>query len=138
VSEALCCNCKWNIFSHSSTITPQLADVDNRVIQIYQQRLNSKTYVPSTTFGRATLGADGVANKLFIAFLFSDPDVGVQLLKDMGLIQSSMVCCKCGSQMSWCVDTNRNDVYRWRCRRKTPIGNITGALLTDIPQRVWA
>ena len=58
-----------------------MAGMDNRVtsvIQIYQQRLNSKPYVPSTTFGRATLSAGGVANKLFIAFLFSDPDFGVQ------------------------------------------------------------
>ena len=34
-------------------------------------------HVPSTMFGGATLGANGVANKLFIAFLSSDPDVGV-------------------------------------------------------------
>lgn len=80
-----------------------MADMDNRltsVIQIYQQRLNSKPYIPSATFGRSTLGADGVANKLFIAFLFINPDDSVQFLKDVGLNQSSMVCCKCGSQMS--------------------------------------
>ena len=41
------------------------------VIQIYQQRLNSKPYVPYTTFGHTTLGADGVANKLFIVHLSS-------------------------------------------------------------------
>jgi len=60
-----------------------MAETDNRVtsvIQTYQQRLYSKPYVPSSTFGRAKLGADGVANKLFIAFLFGDPDVGVQFL----------------------------------------------------------
>ena len=43
------------------------------VIQTDHRRLNSKRYVPFTTIGRATLGANGVANKLFIAFLFSDP-----------------------------------------------------------------
>jgi len=47
------------------------------VIQTDHRRLNSKRYVPSTTLGRATLGANGVANKLFIAFLFSDPYLGV-------------------------------------------------------------
>jgi hypothetical protein len=51
----------------------------------------TKPYVPSTTFGSPTLGANRVVNKLFIAFLFSDPDVGVQLLKDVGLIKSCMV-----------------------------------------------
>jgi len=27
-------------------------------------------------------------------------------LKDVGLISNSMLCCKCGSQISWCVDTS--------------------------------
>jgi hypothetical protein len=100
----------------------EMADMDNRVtsvIQTYQQRLYSKPYVPCSTFGRATLGADSVANKLFIVFLFSDPDVGVQFLKNVGLIQSSMMCCKCSSQMSWYVNASCNDGYRWRCRGKT-------------------
>ena len=61
------------------------------------------------------MGDNGVANKLFIPFLFSDPEDGVEFLKDMGLIPSSMVCCKCGSQMSGCFNTNRRDDYRWRC-----------------------
>jgi len=59
-----------------STITTYIADLENRatsVIQTHQQRLNSKLRVPSTKFGRATQGAEGVANKLFIAFLFSIP-----------------------------------------------------------------
>jgi hypothetical protein len=47
------------------------------VIQTYELRLYSKPYVCSTTFGRATLRAKGVPNKLFLAFIFSDPDVGV-------------------------------------------------------------
>jgi hypothetical protein len=40
---------------------------------------------------RATLGASGVPKNLFIAFLFSDHDVGVQVLQDVGLIQA--LCC---------------------------------------------
>jgi len=62
------------------------------------------------------LSASGVANKLFLAFLFSDPDFGVHFFKDVGLIPSSMVC---GSQMIWCVGTNRKDSYRVRCQRIT-------------------
>jgi hypothetical protein len=57
------------------------------VMQTYEQRLNSKAYVCSTTLGRATLDTYGVFNKLLLAFLFSDPDVGVQFLKDVGLIR---------------------------------------------------
>lgn len=63
--------------------------------------------------------ANGVANKLFVAFLLSNTEVGVQFWKDVGLIRSIMVCCKFGWQMSWCVNTNRKDGYRWRCRRNT-------------------
>jgi hypothetical protein len=44
----------------------------NSVIETYQRCLHEETYVPSTS-GRATLVAYGVANKLFIEFLFSDP-----------------------------------------------------------------
>ena len=86
------------------------------VIETYQRRLHEKPYVPSTTFGRTTLGANDVANKLFIAFVFSDPDVGVRFLKDVGLIQGSMGCCKYESQMFCCVDSNLTDGYRWWCR----------------------
>ena len=88
------------------------------VIRRNERRLNSEPYVCSTTFGRATLGASDVRKKLFLAFLFRDPDVGV-LLEDVGLVRSSMVCCKCGFQMSLCVDTNRKDGCRWQCRRIT-------------------
>lgn len=70
------------------------------VIETHQQRLNSKPYVPSMTFGHAMLDANSFANKLFLTFLFSDPNVSVHFLKDVQLIQSSMVRCKCGSQMS--------------------------------------
>jgi hypothetical protein len=48
--------------------------------------MKSHTFCPRHS--GATLGASGVANKLFIAFLFSDPDFGVQFLKDVGLIEA--------------------------------------------------
>jgi len=45
----------------------------NSAIETYQRCLHEKTYVPSMPFECATLVADGVANKLIISFLFSDP-----------------------------------------------------------------
>ena len=65
----------------------------------------------------ATLGANVVANNLFLAFLFRCLTFGVHFLKDVGLIRSSMLCCKCRSQIFLCVDTNRKVVYRLRCRK---------------------
>jgi hypothetical protein len=50
-----------------------MADIDIHVtsaIQAHQRRLNSKPYVPSTTFGRATLGANANARTI------TDGDVG--------------------------------------------------------------
>jgi len=55
------------------------------VIATYQQHTTTKQSVPSTTYGRSTLGASGVPNKLFIVFLFSEHDVDVQFLKDVRL-----------------------------------------------------
>jgi hypothetical protein len=47
--------------------------------------------------------------KLFTSF-FSNTNIGVHCIKDMGLLGSRMLCCKYGSQMSWCVGANRKDV----------------------------
>jgi len=74
----------------------------------------SKPYVPSTIYGRGTHGANGAPNKLFIAFLFSDDGFRVQFLRDVGLFPNSVVCCKCRSHMSLCVDCSVTAVYRWR------------------------
>jgi len=79
------------------------------VIQTYEPHLNSKPYICSTTFGRATLGANGLPNKL-IHSCSATHNIGVQFLKDLELIQGITVCCKCGFQMSWCVNTNRKAV----------------------------
>ena len=108
-------SCDSNYFSRSyencTFITPMAVIRVSSVIRRNERRLNSEPYVCSTTFGRATLGASDVPKKLFLAFLFRDPDVGV-LLEDVGLVRSTMVCCKCGFQMSLCVDTNRKDGCR--------------------------
>jgi hypothetical protein len=63
------------------------------VISLYQNRLNVMPFVPATTYGRATLGANGVANELFLACLFCDTNVGVHFMKDQGLLRNSMMCC---------------------------------------------
>jgi hypothetical protein len=95
----------------------------------YQRRLNAMPFVPPTTYGRATPGAIGVANDLFLAYKFCDTNVGIHIMKDLGLLRSSMVCCNCGSQLSWCVDTNCKDGLRCTCRR------ITSASTSGMVQR---
>ena len=38
----------------------------------YQRRLLDMSYVLSTSYAQAALGQDGVANKMFLTFLFGD------------------------------------------------------------------
>jgi len=66
------------------------------IISTYQERISEKPYVPSTPYALAKLDASGVRNKLFLAFWFSNNDVGVQFWKYVGLIPSNVVRCKCG------------------------------------------
>lgn len=100
-----------------------------------QQRITQKSYVPSKRFGRATPGANGVPNKLLIAFLFSDHNVGVKVLKIMGLLQSRIDYCKCESQKYWFVDTSVKNGYRWRCRRA--ISPSTCRASNSISHVIW-
>ena len=79
------------------------------------------------------LGANGFPSKLIIA-LFSD-EVGAHVLKDVGLISISMVCRKCGSQMSWCVDTSGRDGYRWQCLRAVSASACRAS--TSITHGTW-
>lgn len=62
-------------------------------------------FVPATTYGHSTLGANSAANKLLLTVLFSDPYFGIQFLNDVGPHSNQHGVMKCGSKMSWCVDT---------------------------------
>jgi len=74
-------------------------------------------YVPKSSYGRASLGDDGEANKLFLVFLFSDTDLGIHFLKDVGLLRSKVPRNTCGRDMTRCVEPKRKDGFRWRSRR---------------------
>ena len=104
----------WNIFSRSSTIvTPGIF-----VLLLLLKHTNG-TSIPSRTFLRQCWAPKVLLISCFLHSCSVTPDFGVQFFKDVGLIPSSMVCCKCGSQMSWCVGTNRKDGYRLRCHSIT-------------------
>ena len=84
--------------------------------------LNSKPYVRSRRSG-AWRWAPTV---LILAFLFSNPDVCVHVLKEVQLIRTSRVCCMCGSQMSYCVNTN---LKVSETVRTVSDGDVRGSLL---------
>ena len=90
------------------------------VISNYQQPLMEMSCIPRSSFGRAPFGKDGDVNKLFLTYLFIDMDLGIQFLRDMGLIRSKVTCNTCGRGKTWCSDPKRNG-FRWRCRRKSVV-----------------
>jgi hypothetical protein len=77
-------------------------DTITSVISSYQQRLIDNPNIPYT-YGRAVLGKNGVANKMFLSFLCSNREVGVQFLKDVGFLLSKVVCNTCNCDMAWCT-----------------------------------
>ncbi|GFG32769.1 hypothetical protein Cfor_10343 [Coptotermes formosanus] len=90
-----------------------MVDAITTIVKECQRRLINMPYVPATTYGRAALGKEGVANESFHTFLFSDKEVGVQLLKDVGLLRSKVTCNTCGRDMTWYAEPNRKDGFRW-------------------------
>ena len=93
-------------------------DTITSVISSYQRRLVDNPSIPYT-YGRAVLGKDGVANKMFLTFLCSNREVGVQLFKDVKFLRSKVVCETCNCDMSWCTYSYSKSGFSWRCRRKT-------------------
>ena len=123
----LCCECWscWAVFIVLCWIVwkfvLEMADEIKSVISTYQRRLMEVPYVPKTSYGRASLGDDGEANKLFLMFLSSDMDIGIQFLKEVGLLRSKMPCNTCGRDLTWCAEPKPKDGFRWRCRRKAAL-----------------
>jgi len=69
-------------------------------------------YVPKTSYGSASLGDDGEANKLFFTFLFSDADLDIQFLKDAGLLRGKVPCNTFSRDMTWCIEPKLKDGFR--------------------------
>jgi len=68
----------------------------SEVIKEYQDKLREMPFVPKTSYQRDSLGYCGDANKTFLAFLFNNSAVGIQFLKDAGLIRNKVLCNSCG------------------------------------------
>jgi hypothetical protein len=90
----------------------EMVDEIKSVISTYQQRLMEMPYVPQKSYGRASLGDDGEVNKLFLTFIFSNADLGIQFMKDVGLLRSKVPCDTCGRDMTWCAEPKPKDGFR--------------------------
>ena len=89
-----------------------------QIIYEYQRRIVEMSYVPKRSYGHSAVGINGPVNMVFLTFLFSDKDQGIQFLKDVGLICSNVPCNTCSGDMTWCADPTTKYGFRWRCRRK--------------------
>ena len=70
------------------------------------------------SYGRAALGDGSESNKQFLTCLFSDKDLGIQFLKDVGLLRSKVTCNILGCDMTWWAEPKLQDNFIWRCRRR--------------------
>ena len=68
----------------------------SNVIRVYEDTLREMPYVTITSYQRDSLGYCGDVNKTFLTFLFSNSSIGIQFLKDAGLIRSKVQCNSCG------------------------------------------
>jgi hypothetical protein len=106
----------------------EMVDEIKSVISTFQRRLMEMLCVPKTSYRRAWLGDDGEANKVFLTFLFSDTDLGIQFLKDVGLLRSKVPCNTCGRDMTWCAEPKPKDGFRLRCRRASVVCSETKSI----------
>jgi len=78
----------------------------------YQDGVRELSYVPNTSFRLDSLGYPGDANKLFLTFLLSDRNIGIQFLKDIRLICSKVQCNSCSCDITWYADPSKLDGFR--------------------------
>jgi len=59
-------------------------------VVVYEKRLRGMPFVPGSSYGRGMLREDGGPNKTFFTYLFCDRDMGIQFMKDVGLLWSKV------------------------------------------------
>jgi len=89
-----------------------------QVASEYEERLRMCEYVPRFSYGRRVLRDDGGPNRFFLIYLFYEQSLGIQFLKDIGLLRSKMQCNTCGLDMTWSADSTISEGFRWRCQRR--------------------
>ena len=89
-------HCSFTLLFVCVTLSILLFNMVQRIgniIKDYQDRVREVSYVPTTSFRQDSLRYPGDANKLFLTFLFSDRNIGIQYV---GLVRSKVQCNSCG------------------------------------------
>ena len=85
-----------------------------KVVTEYEERLRRNNYVPRLSYGRRMVRDDGGPNRYFLMYLFSEPSMAIEFLKDVGLLRSKMRCNTCGRDMTWSAEPNISEGFHWR------------------------
>jgi len=84
----------------------------------YEDRLRNMQSLPRFSYGRGMVRKDGASNRIFLTYLFGHQQLAIQFLKDVGLIRGQVQCNICDRDMTWSVDPDRPEGFRWRCRKR--------------------
>jgi hypothetical protein len=88
------------------------------IVQIYKESIRSNPNVPRFSYGRRMLRDGGGPIRLFFTYLFINPPLVYEFLKEVGFIRSRMACKTCGEDMTWSVRSQQSDGFQWRCQRR--------------------
>jgi hypothetical protein len=102
------CNLVYNMLQHITN-----------VIKEYQAKFSQFPFLLKKYFKRYSLRCSDDPNKTFLTFLFCDNRIGVQFLKDAGLIRSKVECNCCGRDMTCYAEPSVPDGFRTRCQYST-------------------
>jgi hypothetical protein len=74
-----------------------------KIVMDYKERGRNMRGVPRLSHGRRLLRSDEGSKKMSIDFVFSDHSMGIEFLRDIGLLQKTRQCKSCGQDMTWSV-----------------------------------
>jgi hypothetical protein len=87
------------------------------IVRRYHQEIWHIQNCPWRLNGRTSFETDGILTKVFLAYLFTDCNMGLQFLKDIGLLCSAMKCLNCDSEMNWWSSGEQTNHYIRRCKK---------------------
>ena len=88
------------------------------VVNENEKRLHEMRFVPRSSYGRPMLWEDGGPNRNFLTYVLCDQGFAMQVLKDVGLLQSKVQWNTCGQDMTWSAESTIPEQYTWRCPKK--------------------
>ncbi|KAJ4434580.1 hypothetical protein ANN_23142 [Periplaneta americana] len=84
------------------------------IVKRFQKEMTERYNSCVGSYNRSTIGNEGKPNRKFFVILFTDIQMSVKFLQEVGLMKTSAKCKKCGIQMK--LNTKCD---KWRCNKKS-------------------